>query len=60
MLFLTDGKTKDYEPELCRDQECSGDCALEPHYGFAGGYGLGGMYVCMRCWAVSDFVKDDG
>ncbi len=59
-MILIDGKFKEYEPELCRDQECSGECEIDGHYGFMGGYGLGGMDLCMKCSAVHDFVEDNG
>ena len=53
-----DGKFSDFKPELCRDQECCGQCDMTLHYGFFGGYGLGGMEMCLRCAAVASFHED--
>ncbi len=59
-MILIHGKFKEYAPELCRDQGCSGECDLDDHYGFLGGYGLGSLYYCNKCRAIHDFVEDNG
>lgn len=53
-----DGKLREHKQELCGDQECCGECDVTAHYGFYGGYGLGGMELCMRCGAISNFTED--
>lgn len=59
-VSLMDGKFNEYQGELCCDQECLGECELEWHYGFMGGYGLGIMQFCMKCRAIHNFSEDTG
>jgi len=44
-------------------QQVCGLCGsdeIDPGYGYAGGYGLGGYNFCMACGTVMDFSEDTG
>jgi len=58
-IFI-DGEIND--PETCPssiDGKCP-DCNIEvlPHYGFAGGYGLGISSYCPNCYKIYDFIPE--
>lgn len=43
----------------CTRSEC-GAAELECGYGYAGGYGLGGYQICLKCGTVYNFFEDPG
>ena len=55
-----DGKFRDLEEcpqsDDYRCTKCGGE--LMSHYGFAGGYGLGGCELCVDCGEVHNFQED--